>query len=368
MYPFLPSGGSNSGGATTADLVTFTPAGELTGVTVQAALEIAEALIAANATPSLQDSFLIRGGQVVWEDDLTFRVSAAEYSIQGVIYNSDEDTITLDAADPTNPRIDLIVVDDQGAVDKVSGTAAAEPSEPDFDPTTQVRLAFVLVPANATEPDVTSVLLYADNAGSGGGEWDWTTSGSGFNVDSSSNPRTGAKDIEGTTVTNGAYAQGEIGAGVIHPSDYDYATLHIRSKAAWANNRQLRISFRLNGAQVGAVVTIANGLWGFDSTITGAYQQVAIPITQFGIAAGVEANQLRIQANQAGHGFYIDDVTLQGGIFQSQSGFTQEQLDARYAQLAEDNSYSGKQTFNKATVSVPVTLTDAATIPRILCD
>lgn len=38
--------------------------------------------------------------------------------------------ITLDAADPTNPRIDLVYIDSTGTVAKITGTAAASPSAP----------------------------------------------------------------------------------------------------------------------------------------------------------------------------------------------------------------------------------------------
>ena len=49
-------------------------------------------------------TFLVCGGQVVWESAYTFRVSAADYYINGTRYTSAEDTVTLGAAHATLDR------------------------------------------------------------------------------------------------------------------------------------------------------------------------------------------------------------------------------------------------------------------------
>ena len=58
-------------------------------------------------------------------------------------------TVTLDAADATNPRLDIVYIDTSGAVGKVTGTPAATPAPPEIGDT---RLAFaeVIVVANDT--------------------------------------------------------------------------------------------------------------------------------------------------------------------------------------------------------------------------
>lgn len=58
-------------------------------------------------------------------------------------------TVTLDAADTTNPRIDLVYINSAGVVAKVTGTAAASPSAPAL-PTGGISVATVSVGANAT--------------------------------------------------------------------------------------------------------------------------------------------------------------------------------------------------------------------------
>lgn len=286
--------------------------------------------------PTEQPSFLVSGGQVIWESALQFRVSAAVYYIGGIRYESAEQTVTLDAADATNPRIDLIVVDTTGTVVKITGTAAATPSEPDLDPGSQLRLTIVFVPATATEPpDVVETIVYAENAGSAA-EWDWTTSGTTWDLASTSTPRTATTAIEATTVGSGAYIQGAIGTGTFDPNETEFLVLYLRPKAAWANNRTLQVTLRSAGVQVGSPVTIANGTFGFQSA-TLAYQQIAIPTTAFAVPAGETITQVRItRAGPGTIGFFIDDVSFIGGATTTPGGggLTLELADARYLQIS----------------------------------
>jgi hypothetical protein len=74
-------------------------------------------------------------------------------------YNDAVKSVTLDAADATNPRIDLIIaqVNDSAftgsqkgfVIDKVTGTPAATPAEPAL-PDTAIKLAVIDVAANAS--------------------------------------------------------------------------------------------------------------------------------------------------------------------------------------------------------------------------
>jgi hypothetical protein len=87
-----------------------------------------------------------------------FRVAAASYYINGVARTSAEQMVTLGAAHATLlDRIDVIAVTDAGAVIVVPGTAASQPSEPDVDPATQLKLGVVLVSAATVAPVGASV-------------------------------------------------------------------------------------------------------------------------------------------------------------------------------------------------------------------
>jgi hypothetical protein len=291
-----------------------------------------------NVGGAAQNSFLVSGGQVVWVTGYQFSVSAATYYILGTLHSSAAQTVTLTAADPSDDRLDVIAVDDSGTVVKVDGVASGTPSVPNIDLGTELQLAIVLVSASTTEPvTATTELVYADNAGSPT-EWNWGTLGSGFNVNSTNNPRGGSTHcIEGTTVAAAAYAQGDIGTGTITPSDYDQVVCYIRSKATWTNKRGLQVNLLNSGVVVGASVPInRTGSFGFDSTVTGSYQQVAIPISSFAVSPSQTINQIRFTDFGGSIGFYLDDISFQvsgngGTIVQ---GITQDQADARYRQLS----------------------------------
>lgn len=79
----------------------------------------------------------------------------------GVIHLADgtrkeivQTNITLDNADPTNPRIDLVYINADGEVAKVTGTAAASPSVPAV-PTGGISVCNVNVAAGATTGTIT---------------------------------------------------------------------------------------------------------------------------------------------------------------------------------------------------------------------
>lgn len=282
-----------------------------------------------------QGSFIVNGGGVDWADTgLVYNVAAAKYYINGKLYESPATQLTLDPSDPSDDRIDVIVFNDDETVSIVKGTAADSPSEPTIDPATQVYGSFILVAAASTEPTIDKELVYADNAGSPA-EWDWTTGGSGFDADSTGDPRTGTKCIEGTSVANNAYALGQRGSESIDPNTYGYLVLYIKSKAMWNSKRYLLVSLLESGVRRGNVLKIAaSDTWGFDSSITDVYQAVVIPCLQFAVPSGTAIDQIKITDSGGSIGFYIDDVAFRGGVTGGSStpGMTQSQADARYLQ------------------------------------
>ena len=94
---------------------------------------------------------------------LTVKVGA------GVIHLADgtrkeivQTNITLDNADPTNPRIDLVYINADGEVAKVTGTAAASPSAPAV-PTGGISVCNVTIAAGATTGTINRVQTIAPN-------------------------------------------------------------------------------------------------------------------------------------------------------------------------------------------------------------
>jgi hypothetical protein len=95
---------------------------------------------------------LLSGGVVTWVGNLTFHVSPALYYINNTLYSFAGGDITLLTANPTQPRIDLIALNTSGAVVSITGTATSSPSQPQADPSTQLGLAPVYIPAASTTP------------------------------------------------------------------------------------------------------------------------------------------------------------------------------------------------------------------------
>lgn len=282
--------------------------------------------------PTQNASFVLFGGQVTWQSGLTFVISATTYYIQGTLYTIAQQTITLDAADATNPRLDVIGVDTSPAGFKITGTPSSNPSAPTVDPTTQLDLTIISVPANATTPPITSTTLYTENAGAPG-EWNWTTSGSGIVTNSSTTPRTGSTCIRGTNMAAAAYAQGAAGGADIDINDYDQLVFYIRNTSSWANGRTLQVRWLESGVTKGNAITIQNNAWGFSSTDTTTYQVIALDTILFAVPVGTLVNQIRIIDVGGALSFGIDDMALVGGGGGGSGGITLTQADARYIQL-----------------------------------
>lgn len=267
-------------------------------------------------------SGVISGCGVAWSGTgLVFDVSAGTYSINGTTYTLTAQEVTLDAADPSNPRIDLIIANTSSAADKITGTASANPVAPSVDPATQLQLTFVYVPAGATTPNVTNTLLYDENVGAAA-EWNTSSSGATWALGSTNNPHTGTKDIEATSVGTNAYAQLQKGTGTVDPSTFNSLVFWIRSKATWPSNRSITISLLNAGTQYGNSVSLRDGVLGFSSSNTTGYQQIVIPLSSFNVNAN-PINQIRfvIAGSGGSIGFYLDTVNLQAGVTNSNQNF-----------------------------------------------
>lgn len=322
-------GGNGVGGGGTWGSIIGTLADQLD---LQAELDALYAAIAGIGGSAAQNTFLVSGGQVVWIGQYQFLVSAATYYIGGSLFTSAQQIITLDASHLTLDRIDVIAVDSTGTVVKITGTAATEPSEPDTDPGSQLKLSIVFVGANTIAPGTSSTEpIYSDFVASG--EWDMATSGAGWTLNSTTDPRSGTMHIDATAVGASSYVEATIpNGGTLDPSLYDFLVFNIKPKSQWSNNRGLQITMRLAGVvKGGAVVVQRSGTFGFDSGDTSQYQQIAIPTGLFAIPPGVLINQVRASVFGGAINFRADDIAFIGGAnAQPQTGITQEQADARY--------------------------------------
>jgi hypothetical protein len=68
--------------------------------------------------------------------------------------------------------------------------------------------------------------------------------------------------------------------------------------------------------QHGTPVIIGDGAYGLNTQVTGAYQQVVVPMSAFAIPAGITVDRLRweVTGGSGAVGFYLDDWLIQAGI------------------------------------------------------
>lgn len=81
--------------------------------------------------------------------NMTLAVAAGAVIASGTMVNVASGNVTITTADSTNPRFDLVVVDNAGTKSVTAGTAAASPVFPAI-PSNSVVLATVYVPASDT--------------------------------------------------------------------------------------------------------------------------------------------------------------------------------------------------------------------------
>lgn len=263
----------------------------------------------------------VSGCGVEYVSGLTFVVGPCIYTIGGTQYTiATHTTVTLAAADVTNPRIDVIYVDNTGVASKLTGTPAASPAQPTVDYSTQLPLNLILVAANATTPTgITATTIYDENT-----EWTSTCSAH-LTCASTNNPFRGTKDIEATAAVFGNNVTlVKPAAGTVDLSTQNTLIFYIRSKAAWpsgngngSNGLRTLSLFWLNGStQVGVQVVLKDGAFGFTSSTTATYQQIAIPISLFGTGSNLVTTlkaQVTGNGGSSSFGWYLDSVSLQSG-------------------------------------------------------
>jgi hypothetical protein len=251
---------------------------------------------------------------VTWSGTgLTFDVSAATYRIDGTRYTSAAGSVTLAAADATNPRIDVVAVNTSGVIAVLTGTPAANPVEPQIDPATQVYLTSVLVAAGATTPsNISSSTIYDENT-----EWTGSASGVTVNFNNTSNVFNGSKSAD-----VGAWTAGQsfsfTNASTVSAAAYSALKLYIRLKGSVASTANIQLSF-VNGSTVVSNSVNLSTTYGFSKTTINTYQTIAIPFSAFTFTSG-SFDRLKITlSGTGGFGFYLDYVQLQSGTGGSSS-------------------------------------------------
>lgn len=223
---------------------------------------------------------LISGG-ISWSGTgYLFDVSALSYTFDGIFYTSGPDQVTMATADPTNNRFDVVVVDIDGLITVITGTASANPEFPTV-PDDQLAVGYVFVEAASTSPTILTDNIYLDNA-------EWVTStyttGTGsigtIDFNSTDAPKQGTLCAK-ATATNQRLGMRFTRATAIDVQTFAYVQIWARLTTSVATTKTLSVRFDNSlGNPVGNTVSLFN--YGMSRTITGTWQLVTIPVSAFG--------------------------------------------------------------------------------------
>lgn len=232
----------------------------------------------------------------------TYNINNQQYSLSAPV------DITLVTADGSNPRRDAIYVNSSSTAGAVTGTPAANPEAPTVDVATQLALTDVLVAAGATVPSIGQTIIRDE--GSGG---EWTISKTVTSTDNYSiNPYHGTISQRITAASANQYmrwtaasTQSAIGKTLV---------LYIRNNSVFNAARNMTIQKMLSGVASGLGITPAN--WGYSKTVTGSYQVVAIPMSEFQGSASFDAINIVFTGTGGTVDIQIDYVQIQSGVNQ----------------------------------------------------
>ena len=233
-----------------------------------------------NATFSQEGKYLISGGAAWSGTGLTYDVTALTYFFNGNKISL-ATQVTLAVADPTNNRLDAIVVDEAGVVSVIQGTASVNPITPPI-PEEQLLVQYILVEAGLASPSVSNENIYLDDPA---GSWTLSTYTTGaptgtliFNGTTS--PKEGINHIQ-------ANADQRLGARFVRATSFDafqYTVLQVWVRFTGTSvdsNRSLNVRFENSaGVLVGNTLNLFN--YGIQRNVLNTWQLAVIPITAFG--------------------------------------------------------------------------------------
>lgn len=270
--------------------------------------------------PSIADSkYLITGGAVWSGTGLIFNVSELTYKFYGVYGDTPPGQVTLNPADPTDPRFDLIVVNIDGSVSVKEGVPSANPEIPTEDENS-IAVQAVLILAGATTPTVVQEIIYANNDG-----WNRTTYVNGVGGIGTVNYAYTTNPYEGIYSIRSATNQG-FGMRFEHPSGTDFNLATYTSLCFYFRlNTPLPVGFTIlssawkNGASVGSTVNLT--AYGISLTNVSGWYLVTVPTSAYNTPL-LDRIQIRGQGSASAVEFFLDYIVLNGQTTPGNGGGT----------------------------------------------
>ena len=264
---------------------------------------------------------LISGG-AEWSTGLTFSLSDIYYSFSGEIlsYSASYPGLTLSVGDPSYPRIDSIVITEDGIIKVKKGQASATPLKTPLNED-EILIQYAYIPSSSTTIG-TKVPVYLTNtqwqsssyllSGSYSGTFSFSSTstpfdgGGDFCVDVTSDYRTGVKFTKPV--------------GSLTLSDYASVTLRVRFSQPLPGNRSLVAQLQgtasqLTGTASSNVLNLMS--YGVDRDVINQWQHIVVPITKFG--SGIShAKSISFRLNggsrNSNYNWKLDNIYFQTGF------------------------------------------------------
>lgn len=257
---------------------------------------------------------LISGGVVTWTGLLNFGVTSATYCINNRQYISNAGAIALDAANPLQPRIDIIALDTTGAIVKITGVASTSPAAPQINPARQLYLTSVLINASATTPaGVRSIIIWNENTGTP--EYTGSATLGTISFTSTASVFNGTVSTEAGSFTGASRNVITYSGGFYSFDSINVLKFFVKLKSRFADTANLYVTLRRNGSST-TLPILLDGNTGFSKNNDSTFQNISIPITNFSFltsVSGIDGIRISTEGSNA-NGFFIDYITLNGGI------------------------------------------------------
>ena len=242
----------------------------------------------------IDTSKYIISGFPIWSGTgLEYLYPHINYVWNGVELTAPQGSITLDTADATYDRFDLIVLSEDGTVSVIKGTASDNPIIPTL-PNDRLLLLTINVKAGMTEPNVISEIIYNENL-------EWTTSISlknhpnipndlgSIDFDSTNEVKVGAKSIHWNTNEKKVVVFKP--SSLIDPTEWTSLSMWIMLKEPINDGRRFEFQFYKNaGSATGNYIDIRTK--GLNKNLLNEWQLITIPIADFNIPNGEQIERL----------------------------------------------------------------------------
>jgi hypothetical protein len=254
-----------------------------------------------------------------WVGGLTFNVSANSFPVDSIWYSATPAALVLDTADGAFDRIDLLVANINGTVEKITGElSGTNPAQPDYNYATQFPIKFVVVQAGVSIPSEFEDKLVFDQDAGEPSEWVFVPQ-TGVAV-STNNSYVGTISIEGTsTVANRATFTNTV---PVVSATINLFSFWIKQKVVYGTDGKIEVYFsqKPTAGKIPAPISsvlVRHGQYGYDGT-TDAWQKIIIDMSRLDLLAStIDYIQIKpykdsiLLEETESLGWFIDVVKLQ---------------------------------------------------------